>query len=203
MTLFPRLPPIPWALAQTLQLRSPNPGPVLCSRTHRRKRPAFLPGPRRAQRLDRRARRGRISGKPRVKQRSRHPAGQTRRLRLMPEVFLPLGPPPFRKTRVRATGFSQSGAPRGESWVTRVQARAPLRRNPRRESGPFFLLEDFPRQARCCGLRWWLSGKESDCQCRRLESDPWVGKVGWRRAWLPTPVFLFGESHGQRSLGGL
>ena len=25
----------------------------------------------------------------------------------------------------------------------------------------------------------------------------------WRRAWQPTPVFLPGESHGQRSLAGL
>ena len=24
----------------------------------------------------------------------------------------------------------------------------------------------------------------------------------WRRAWQPTPVFLPGESHGQRSLAG-
>jgi len=24
--------------------------------------------------------------------------------------------------------------------------------------------------------------------------DPWVGKVSWRRAWPPTPVFLLGES---------
>jgi len=32
--------------------------------------------------------------------------------------------------------------------------------------------------------------------------DPWVRKISWRRAWLPTPVFLPGESHGQRSLGG-
>ena len=32
--------------------------------------------------------------------------------------------------------------------------------------------------------------------------DPWVGKILWRRAWQPTPVFLPGESHGQRSLGG-
>ena len=29
---------------------------------------------------------------------------------------------------------------------------------------------------------------------------PWVGKIPWRRAWQPTPVFLPGESHGQRSL---
>ena len=30
----------------------------------------------------------------------------------------------------------------------------------------------------------------------------WVGKIPWRRAWQPTPVFLPGESHGQRSLVG-
>ena len=29
---------------------------------------------------------------------------------------------------------------------------------------------------------------------------PWVRKIPWRRAWLLTPVFLPGESHGQRSL---
>ena len=32
--------------------------------------------------------------------------------------------------------------------------------------------------------------------------NPWVGKIPWRRAWQPTPVFLPGESHGQRSLAG-
>ena len=31
---------------------------------------------------------------------------------------------------------------------------------------------------------------------------PWVGKIRWRRAWQPTPVFWPGESHGQRSLVG-
>ena len=32
--------------------------------------------------------------------------------------------------------------------------------------------------------------------------DPWVRKIPWRRAWQLTPVFLFGEAHGQRSLAG-
>ena len=27
-----------------------------------------------------------------------------------------------------------------------------------------------------------------------------VGKIPWRRKWQPTPVFLLGKSHGQRSL---
>ena len=32
--------------------------------------------------------------------------------------------------------------------------------------------------------------------------NAWVGKMPWRREWLPTPVFLPGEYHGQRSLVG-
>ena len=53
-----------------------------------------------------------------------------------------------------------------------------------------------------CGLARWLSGKESACQCRRHRFHFWVGKIPWRRKWQPTPVFLPGESHGQRSLAG-
>ena len=30
--------------------------------------------------------------------------------------------------------------------------------------------------------------------------DPRTGKIPWRRKWQPNPVFLPGESHGQRSL---
>ena len=33
-------------------------------------------------------------------------------------------------------------------------------------------------------------------------SDPWVRKIPWRRKWQPTPVFLPGEFHEQRSLAG-
>ena len=36
----------------------------------------------------------------------------------------------------------------------------------------------------------------------RLGFHPWIGMIPWRRAWQPTPVFLPGESHGQRSLVG-
>ena len=38
-------------------------------------------------------------------------------------------------------------------------------------------------------------------QCRRPRFSPWVGKIPWRKKWLPTPVFLPEEAHGQRSLG--
>ena len=49
------------------------------------------------------------------------------------------------------------------------------------------------------------SGKELACQCSRCKRhrfDPWVWKIPWRRQWQPTPEFLPGESHGQRSLVG-
>ena len=40
------------------------------------------------------------------------------------------------------------------------------------------------------------------CHCRRHRFDPWVRKIPWRRKWQPTPVFMPGKSHGQRSLVG-
>ena len=54
------------------------------------------------------------------------------------------------------------------------------------------------------GLPWWLRGKESayNAEDPGDRFDPWVGKIPWRRAWQPTPVFLPGEFHGQRSLRG-
>ena len=48
-----------------------------------------------------------------------------------------------------------------------------------------------------------LMVKNLPCQYRRYKKhgfDPWVGKSPWRRTWQPTPIFLPGESHGQRSL---
>ena len=57
-------------------------------------------------------------------------------------------------------------------------------------------------------LRGGSVGKVSACsvgnclQCKRHGFDSWVGKILWRRKWLPTPVFLPGKSHEQRSLAG-
>jgi len=48
-------------------------------------------------------------------------------------------------------------------------------------------------------------GKESSCNAGgggRHKFNPRVGKIPWRTAWLPTPVFLPGEFHEQRSLVG-
>ena len=47
------------------------------------------------------------------------------------------------------------------------------------------------------------NGKESSCQGRRykrLGFSPWVRKIPWSGKWQPTPVFLPGKSHRQRSL---
>ena len=48
------------------------------------------------------------------------------------------------------------------------------------------------------------SGKEPACQCRpkRLGFNARIEQIPRRRAWQPTPVFLPGESHAQRSLAG-
>ena len=73
--------------------------------------------------------------------------------------------------------------------------------------------KDFPTHTTYLSCRWAVNlmfpgfpggagGKEPTCQCRRHKKfafDPWVGKILWKRAWQPTPVFLPGESHGQRS----
>ena len=49
------------------------------------------------------------------------------------------------------------------------------------------------------------SGKEPACQYRRHKRhgfDSWDEKIPWRRKWQAIPVFMPGESHGQRRLVG-
>jgi len=48
----------------------------------------------------------------------------------------------------------------------------------------------------------WVKNPAVTRRCKRLGFNPWVRKTPWRRAWQPTPVFLPGESHGQRRLAG-
>ena len=55
------------------------------------------------------------------------------------------------------------------------------------------------------GFPGGASGEEPTCQCRRHRRcgfSACVGKIPWRRAWQPTPVFLPGEFFAQRSLAG-
>ena len=53
--------------------------------------------------------------------------------------------------------------------------------------------EDFPYSS---------VGKESACNVEDLGSIPGLGRSPRKRNSNPTPVFLPGESHGQRSLAG-
>ena len=60
----------------------------------------------------------------------------------------------------------------------------------------YFCFIDFPGGA---------SDKEPACQCGRPKRHgfhPQVGRISWRRAKQPTPVFLPRVSHGQKSLVG-
>ena len=52
------------------------------------------------------------------------------------------------------------------------------------------------------GLPNGSDGKESVSNAEDPGSIPGSGRFPWRRKWQPTPVFLPGESHGQRSLVG-
>ena len=70
------------------------------------------------------------------------------------------------------------------------------------KSWPIFLCTRKSGVEQVLGLIWWLSGKESACQCRRCGFDLWVRKIPWGRKWQPTAVFFHGELHGQRSLVG-
>ena len=57
---------------------------------------------------------------------------------------------------------------------------------------------------KCPQVAQWLKKKPA-CQCRRQKRhgfNPCVGKIPWRRAWQPAPVFLPGEPHGEKSLAG-
>ena len=54
----------------------------------------------------------------------------------------------------------------------------------------------------CIWLPWWLSNRESVCQCRRHGLDSWVRRIPGRRKWQPAPVFWPRNPHGQRSLAG-
>ena len=53
-----------------------------------------------------------------------------------------------------------------------------------------------------CDFSGCSDGKESTCNPGDTGFDPWIGMILWRRKWQHTPVFLPGESHGQRSLAG-
>ena len=59
----------------------------------------------------------------------------------------------------------------------------------------------FNMLSRFNGLPCSSNGKEPSCNAWD-QGSIWVRKILWRREQQSTPVFLLGESHGQRSLAG-
>ena len=51
-------------------------------------------------------------------------------------------------------------------------------------------------------IPWCFRWQIIRLQCWRGRFHPWVRKVPWKSKWQPTPVFLPGEFHGQRTLLG-
>ena len=51
-------------------------------------------------------------------------------------------------------------------------------------------------------LPWWLKRQRICLKCGRSGFSPRIRRISCRREWQPTPVFLPGEFHGQRSLVG-
>ena len=70
--------------------------------------------------------------------------------------------------------------------------------------GIYFFVNFFYWSLVALGFPGSASGKQPACQCRRHET--WLQSLGWEdpleQGIEPTPVFLPGESHGQRSLVG-
>ena len=63
--------------------------------------------------------------------------------------------------------------------------------------------KEYSTHSSILGPPWWLRWWRIHLQCRKLGFNPWVGKILWRRAWQPTPVFLSGESPWIKEPGGL
>ena len=99
------------------------------------------------------------------------------------------------------------------SWETRVQS-------PGREDSPVLLSGKFHGLRNLVsyspwGRKEWDTAEQlhfhfqvalvvknlpANTEDMRYRFDPWVGKITWRRVKQPTPVFLAGESHKQKSL---
>ena len=95
------------------------------------------------------------------------------------------------------------------AWVPEEEDPPPS--TPTEDQGLGLVGEALPWQRSCCGVTpVGLAGNppqnllelcsllaqtvKNPPQCGRSGFDPWVGKIPWRRAWPPPPVFLPGES---------
>ena len=110
----------------------------------------------------------------------------------------PPGKPMWNIAQLKNTNEKSKFRPSSATIPGMVNQSLQLQSHPFITSCPFF----FQPYGGGNGLPCWLNRKRICLQCRRCGFDSWVGKIPWRRKWQPTPVFLPGESHGQRSLVG-
>ena len=101
-------------------------------------------------------------------------------------------PSTWRHTRAELANSKSSGEPRSKDFWAGCLPSCNLMRTPQQ-------ITVLP----CVyGLPWWLSGKNTPADVGHVGLIPGSGGSPRWRAWQPTPVFLPGESHGQRSLAG-
>ena len=65
--------------------------------------------------------------------------------------------------------------------------------------GQHTFTQQFKQNRNCLSSSLVAQWQRICLQCRRRRFNLWFGKVLWRRKWQPTPVFLHGKSHGQKS----
>ena len=94
----------------------------------------------------------------------------------------------------RSTGYM--GSPSTTSGSSRDLPDRRLSVGKRMEIGRMIMQADTECTRRASQVAQW---QKIPLRSRRLGLHPWVGKIPWRRKWQPTPVFLPGKSHGQRS----
>ena len=65
-----------------------------------------------------------------------------------------------------------------------------------------FFLSDIDALIYFLSLLYWVGASLVAQTVKNLPEmqETWVGKILWKREWLPTLVFLPGEFHGQKSL---
>ena len=98
---------------------------------------------------------------------------------------------PHSKQRIQSVQFDISS----HTYTTTIKMTdSPCSNCPHVHYSPSLLPSPTPSQ----GFPGDAGGKEHACQCRRRKGhsfNPWVGKIPWRRARQPTPVFLPEESY--------
>ena len=112
-------------------------------------------------------------------------------------------------------GLQSMGSRRvGHNWVTSLSLFTFMHWRRKWQPTPVFLPGESQGRGSLVGCHLWgrtvsdtteATQQQQACQCkrhRRRKLDPWVVKIPWSRKWQPTPVFLSGQFHGERSLAG-